>query len=188
MKTSSERFADAMKRTRRQWELQMKANAAAAATTINLDQFMAALKVVEDDHQLVLKKVQALRNALGCLGETGGHHVIAKLQELNDFLGPRLAGHIEEEERTLFPFLEQTFPDGRPMVARLRQDHKAILDKRQEFGNCLQLASELGDDGLTRAVVLDLIAYGLDLWELLDAHAHTETQAIRQCMICHVSR
>jgi hypothetical protein len=191
VKTSSERLADAMERTRRQWKLRIKAEAAAEATMMNLDQFMVALKVVEDDHQLVLEKVQALRNTLHCLSETGegqSQQVITKLQGLNDFLGTRLAAHLEEEERTLFPFLEQSFPEGGALVARLRLDHAAILEKQREFANCLEIAAELVDDGLTRVVLLDLLAFGLELWELLDAHAHTETQAIRQCLVCRLPR
>jgi hypothetical protein len=189
---SSERLADAMERTRRQWGLRIKAEAAAAAAaTINLDQFMAALKVVEDDHQLVLEKVQALAKALNCLRETGErqpNQVIASLQGFNEFLGSRLASHLEEEERTLFPFLEQFCPEGGSLVARLRMDHTAILSKCREFANCLQIAAELVDDGLSRAVLLDLLAFGLELWELLDAYAHTETQAIRQCLVCRVPK
>jgi len=189
MKTSSERLADAMEQTRRKWRLRIKAEAAVAEATINLDQFMAALKVVEDDHQLVLEKVQALRNALCCLSEAGEqqpHQAIAILKDLSAFFGARFAKHMEEEEKNLFPFLEQTVPEGGSLVARLRLDHTAILNKRQEFADCLEIAAELMDDGLSRAVLLDLVAFGLELWELLDAHAHAETQAIRQCMVCRL--
>jgi Hemerythrin HHE cation binding domain len=191
LKTSSERLAEAMERTRRQWGLRINTEAAAAAAaTVNLDQFMAALKVVEDDHQLVLEKVQALEKVLHCLSETGErqpNRVIASLQGFDEFLGSRMASHLEEEERTLFPFLEQSSPEGGSLVARLRMDHTAILSKRQEFANCLEIAAEIADDGLTRAVLLDLVAFGLELCELLDAQAHCETQAIRQCLVCRLT-
>lgn len=185
VKTSSERLADAMEQTRQRWKLRIKSEAAATAVTMNLDQFTAALKVVEDDHQLVLEKAQALRKVLRSLMETEDRHphqVIAKLQDISDFLGTRLAGHLDEEETALFPFLEQSLPEGGALVARLRLDHAAILEKRQEFANCLEIAAELVDGGLTHAVLLDLLAFGLELWELLDAHAHSETQGIRQCI------
>jgi hypothetical protein len=152
---------------------------------------MAALKVVEDDHQLVLEKVQALGKALRCLSGAGDrqpNRVITILQGFNDFLAGRLASHLEEEERMLFPFLEGSFPEGSSLVARLRMDHRALLSKSQEFANCLEIAAELVDGGLTRAVVLDLVAFGLELWELLDAHAHNETQAIRQCLVCRLPK
>jgi hypothetical protein len=180
-----------MERTRRQWKLRIKAEAGAAAAAMNLNQFIAALKVVEDDHQLVVEKVQALRKALACLTETGQRQLrqlIAKLQNVHDFLGTRFASHLEEEERTLFPFLEQSLPDGASLVTRLKLDHTAIVGKRQEFANCLEIAAELVDDGLTRAVLLDLLAFGLELCELLDAHAHSETQAIRQCLVCRLAK
>jgi hypothetical protein len=191
VKTSSERLADAMERTRRQWKLRIKAEAGAAAAAMNLNQFIAVLRVVEDDHQLVVEKVQALRKALTCLMETGEpqpRQVIAKLQKVNDFLGTRFASHLEEEERTLFPFLEQSLPGGASLVTRLELDHAAIVHKQQEFANCLQIATELLDDGLTRAVLLDLLTFGLELCELLDAHAHSETQAIRQCLVCRLTK
>ena len=31
-------------------------------------------------------------------------------------------------------------------------------------------------------VLRDLLAYGWELWELLDNHAHAETQAVHQCV------
>jgi hemerythrin-like domain-containing protein len=192
VKTTSERLAEAMEQTRRQWKLRIKAEAeAAAAATMRLDEFLAALKVVEDDHQFVLEKVQALRKAVSCLmdsGEHEPHQVVAMLQKLNDFLGTRFAAHLEEEERTLFPFLEQSLPEGSALVARLMLDHTVLLRKRQEFANCLEIAAAVVNGGLTRAVVLDLFAFGLELCELLDAHAHNETQAIRQSMVCRLPK
>jgi hypothetical protein len=66
-------------------------------------------------------------------------------------------------------------------VARLRQDHDDIRRRRQEFGDCLEIAESL-DGGPPPMVVRDLLAYGWELWERLDNHAHAETQAVRQCI------
>ena len=64
---------------------------------------------------------------------------------------------------------------------RLRREHAEIRRKREELDNCLALAGEL-EDGLPKRVLRDLLTYGWELWELLDNHAHTETQAVHQCI------
>jgi hypothetical protein len=77
--------------------------------------------------------------------------------------------------------LEQQKPDGAELVGRLRLEHEEIRHKREEFGNCLQVASDL-EERLPRAVVRDLLIDGWDLWEILDKHAYVETQAVQQCV------
>jgi hypothetical protein len=75
--------------------------------------------------------------------------------------------------------LKSTSPDGPELVACLRREHEELRRKREEFGNCLELAIEL-EGGLTKTVLRDLLGYGWDLWDLLDKHAHVETRALHQ--------
>lgn len=91
-----------------------------------------------------------------------------------------------EEETGLFPFLERYRPGGADLVARLRQEHAQIRRMRAEFSNCLALALDL-DDELPRMVIRDLLTYGWDLWEVVDQHAHAETQAVHQCVTASVA-
>jgi hypothetical protein len=189
-KTSSERLADAMERTRRQWREQIKAKAPPVPP--KPDPFLAALREVEHLRQRVDEKVQALGNALRCLGETGmrqPRQVIGVFQDLSDFFATRLAPLLQTEEQTLFPFLEESSPDGGARVAGLRQDHAAILDKRQEFADHLQKGAALIEKGgLTREILLKILASGLELWELLDANMQSQTEIIHQCKACRVPR
>lgn len=184
MITSSERLADATERTRQRWKARSKNQASADRS--NLDHLFAALRIVEQDHQLVVEKAQALRSALAYLRETGDRQapqVIGNLRRLNEFFESHLAAHMEDEERTLYPLLENSMVEGSALVDQLTAEHTAIVTKYREFADCLQIAAEVGEDGLAHSVVLDLLAFGLDLWEALDAHARTETQAIRQCLV-----
>jgi hemerythrin-like domain-containing protein len=145
---------------------------------------MNALNTVEQDHRLVLDNMETLKETVGCLleGEGGNNQrILGKLQEINAYFATQFEAHLEEEETTLFPLLEQQKPEGPELVARLRQEHEQIRSKRKDFGNCLDFAIEL-DDGLTKMVLRDLLIYGLDLWEILDKHAHVETQAVHQCV------
>jgi hemerythrin-like domain-containing protein len=151
---------------------------------MNRTELMGALHTVEQDHRLVLDNVEALKDTVGSLLEPEGEdrqRVLGKLQEINAYFATQFEAHLEEEETTLFPLLEQQPPDGPELVARLRQEHEQIRNRRKEFGDSLEFALEL-EDGLTRAVLRDLLTYGLDLWELLDKHAHVETQAVHQCV------
>jgi len=151
---------------------------------MNAAELMAALNTVEQDHRLVLDKVQALKEAVSCLLEpsiTDMRCTLRRFWEINEFLSTQFTSHMEEEETSLFPFLEQYTPEGRDLVGRLRLEHEEIRRMREEFGNCLHVASELEPD-LPKAVLRDLLADGWALWEIMDNHAHAETQGVRQCI------
>lgn len=114
-------------------------------------QIMAALSTVEQDHRLVLEKMQALKGAVSCLlesgdGDAGVRCVLVRLRESNRFFAGRFEAHLEEEERTLFPFLERQKPEGPALVACLRQEHAEIRRLRDELGKCLGVAFEIEDD------------------------------------------
>jgi hypothetical protein len=146
--------------------------------------FLAALNTVEQDHRLVLDKVQALREAVTCLLDpdvADPAKVVDRLREIDTFLGTQFEAHMEEEETTLFPLLEQDSPEGADLAARLRREHAEIRRRRTEFGDCLAVAAGL-EGGAPRMVLMDLIVYGWELWELLDYHAHIETRAVHQCL------
>jgi len=151
---------------------------------MNVDPFLAALNTVEQDHRLVLEKMQALKDAVGCvlnLEDTNPRRVLKRLQDLNDYFVSHFASHMDEEETTLFPLLEQQDAGGPELVVHLRAEHGEILRKREELGNCLEVATGL-EDHLSRAVLRDLLSYGWELWELLDHHAHAETRAVHRCL------
>ena len=75
--------------------------------------------------------------------------------------------------------------EERDLVARLQAEHTEIRHKREEFGNCIDVAAELGDD-VPSAVVNDLLVFGWELWDILDHHAHAETYAIQRCLALSV--
>jgi hemerythrin-like domain-containing protein len=151
---------------------------------MNRAELMTALNTVEQDHRLVLDNVETLKETVSSLLEpdwADSQQILAKLQEINAYFATQFEAHLDEEETTLFPLLEQQKPEGPELVARLRLEHEQIRSKRKDFGNCLELAVEL-EEGLTKMVLRDLLIYGLDLWEMLDKHAHVETQAVHQCV------
>jgi hypothetical protein len=145
---------------------------------------ITAFNTVEQDHRLVLDKVQALREAVTCLLDPEPENptgVLDRLREVSACLATQFEAHMEEEESTLFPLLEQEKPEGADLVARLRQEHAEIRRRRAEFDDCLTVADGL-EGGATRVVLMDLLIYGWDLWEYLDYHAHIETRAVHQCL------
>jgi iron-sulfur cluster repair protein YtfE (RIC family) len=145
---------------------------------------MAALNTVEQDHRLVLEKVQALKEAVGCLLGAGGEdpcQALGRMRESDRYFATLFESHMEEEETTLFPLLERYAAGGADLVARLRREHAEIRAKREELGNCLAVAADL-EDRPPRAVLRDVLTYGWELWELLDNHAHLETRSIHHCL------
>jgi hypothetical protein len=150
---------------------------------MNADELLFALSVVEEDHQLVLDKIQGLKEAVSYAVDPVAADpllVLGQLWGAHRYFGSHFESHLEQEEEGLFPLLERQ-PGGAEVVARLRQEHAVIRRRREAFGNCLHVAAELGD-GIPPAVVRDLLAYGWELWELLDRHAHAETVAVQQCL------
>jgi hemerythrin-like domain-containing protein len=153
--------------------------------TRNAAAFQAVLDTVEQDHQLVLNKMQALKDAVCELldldtGDPGP--VLDRLWDSNEYFATQFASHLAEEEAALFPLLERLHSEGPALVNRLRREHGEIRRKREELGNCLELAVEL-KEGLTPTVIRDVLTYGWELWALLDDHARLETQAVHQCLM-----
>jgi hypothetical protein len=149
---------------------------------MNAADLLPALNTVEQDHRLVFDKIRALKETAGYLldpGGTGPRQVFDRLRELHDYFTTQFTVHLEEEETTLFPLLERHQPGGPELVARLRREHAEIRRRCEELGNCLGVADELEGE-FPRRVLRDLLAYGWDLWELLDDHARTETRAVHR--------
>jgi hypothetical protein len=113
--------------------------------------------------------------------ETVASTVLEQLRASNDYFATEFAAHLEEEERTLFPLLERYAPGGDDLVARLRQEHAEIRRRREELGNCIEVAAEL-EDSFPKAILRDLLMYSWELWTLLDSHAHGETRAVHDCV------
>jgi hemerythrin-like domain-containing protein len=145
----------------------------------------SALTIVEKDHEMVASKVQALADAVNavldrCAGDPA--ELLDRFRKIHTFLSTHFEAHMEEEETRLFPLLAEGKPGGPELVSHLRREHAEIRTKRQEFGDCLDVAGDL-DEGLPDMVVLDLVTYAWDLWEILDNHAHRETRAVQQRLL-----
>jgi hemerythrin-like domain-containing protein len=145
---------------------------------------IAALNTVEQDHRLVLERMQALKETVNFLMYRkidDVRPVLLQLREYNKYFATEFICHSEEEEATLFPLLEQYNLEGKDVVARLRAEHDRIRRSCEEFDNSLQVAIDL-EDGLNKTVLRDVFIYGWRLWELLDDHARVETQMIHQLL------
>ena len=145
--------------------------------------FAGALATVEQDHQFLADRVQALRQMVVTLmapEDIYAPRVFGRLRELDNYFTTQFLAHMDEEEQTLFPLLEQFPPEGPALAERLRGEHKELRRKLDEFDGCLTIAIELKDRP-PQAVMEDLLVYTWDLWEALDDHAHAETKGIQDC-------
>jgi hemerythrin-like domain-containing protein len=151
---------------------------------MNATGVIAALNTVEHDHRLVLDRIQALKDTVDWLMNRNvkdARQGLLQLREINKYFATEFACHLEEEEQTLFPLLEQWNAEGRELVAQLRTEHDTLRHRCQELDDSVQVAIEL-EDGLRKAVLRDVYIYGWRLWEGLDDHAQVETQAIHRCL------
>ena len=151
---------------------------------MNATAFAEAYTTLEEDHELVLDRVQALREIVVALMAPEGIDapgVFARLRELDNYFSTQFATHIDEEEKTLFPLLEHFSPEGLALAKQLRQEHDELRRKLDGFTSCLTVAIELKNRP-PKAVLEDLLIYTWDLWELLDKHAHAETRGVNECL------
>ena len=151
---------------------------------MNAKAFAEAYATLEQDHELVLDRVQALREMVLVLMDPDNldaPRVFARLRELDNYFSTQLVTHMEEEETTLFPLLESFPPEGPALSNRLGHEHDELRRKLEEFSSCLTIALELQDRPPT-TVIEDLLVYTWDLWELLDQHAYEETHGLNECL------
>ena len=109
---------------------------------------LAALNTVEQDHRLVLERMQALKDSVEWLmhrTSEDARQTLLQLREINKYFATEFICHLEEEEQTLFPLVEQCNPEGREQVARLRTEHDTIRRGCQELDNCLQVDGGVQD-------------------------------------------
>jgi hemerythrin-like domain-containing protein len=155
---------------------------------MDVRELAAALNTVEQDHQLVVDRVQALQEVVAALmspADIDAAQVFGRLRELDNYFVTQFAVHMDEEEKTLFPLLERFAPDGAALAGRLRQEHTVLRRKLDDFGNCLQVALEV-QDRPPRVVLRDLLTYTWELWDHLDKHAYAETQGIHESLQRHL--
>jgi iron-sulfur cluster repair protein YtfE (RIC family) len=150
---------------------------------MNADELRAALNTVEQDHQLVLDKIKGLKVTAGCLLEPQADYrgALERLRDLNRFFATAFETHMQEEEVNLFPVLEGERPGNAALVRQLKNEHTEIRRRLEEFHKSLCVASDT-EDYPQKMVVRDLVAYGWELWEILNDHARLETQAVHQCL------
>ncbi len=151
---------------------------------MNARAFAEAYATLEQDHELVLDRVQALREMVVELmtpEAIDAPRVFARLHELENFFSTQFVTHLDEEENTLFPLLELFPPEGPALAKQLRQEHDELRRKLEEFSSCLTIAIEL-QDRPPATVIEDLLVYTWDLWELLDEHAYEETRGLKRAL------
>lgn len=149
---------------------------------MEIGKLMAVMDTVEEDHRQVAARMQALKEALISLSQTNNpRSVLRQVHEANAGFAKRFAHHAREEESTLFPFLIENLPDEPDLVNALQKEHEEIIAKFEDFDNCVEMGEEL-DEVLPRTILLDVLAFGWELLDQMDLHAHHETSAVQRCL------
>lgn len=90
--------------------------------------------LLEKDHKTTFKNLNLFYETLGKLrqeGKAGARRNLAQIGRLATFFQREIDGHMKEEERTLFPFLQSHIPRLEPMIYLLRSEH-------DDFRHCLK--------------------------------------------------
>lgn len=136
-----------------------------------------------EDESAILHQVGRLRRALVRLQYEGKFSFGKNLKEIRgiaDFFDAEVEGHMDEEEATLFPFLETHLPRLGPLIALLHSEHQDFKNTLAQFKGWL-MELEQAKNGRGRAFLTSidqLKETGIYLICLLEEHHREESQIL----------
>jgi hemerythrin-like domain-containing protein len=135
--------------------------------------------LLEKGHKTTFEKLDQFYEVLRKLRYEGKMNVgknIAEINELIDYFKQELDGHMRDEEKILFPFLQAHIPRLEPMVYLLLSEHE---DFRNSLNNLKTNLNELKKHVLFKSDLVDKICdQGNYLICLLRSHMWVESHSL----------
>ena len=146
-----------------------------------------------EEHRDIMARVDPLRRAvedLGRRGEAALRDEVPVLEAVGAMMRTDLIAHARREDEALFPALEALFGDAGTPTLVMREEHRAIHARANQFRRTLHELNEVehpaivaGGERLralaaTGARAEDLRAVGAEIIELLDLHFRKEEEIL----------
>lgn len=135
------------------------------------------IEVVEGDHVKILQKARRFQDALTHLqyeGKASWGKNLRRAHELSRFLSHEVNGHMGEEERIVFPFLQSHIPKLESLISLLCMEHQDFRENLTSFKSLLETLAKK-DAGQNGKLMKKLGEKGMYLIYLLQGHLQEES-------------
>ena len=136
--------------------------------------------LLEDPHEETREKIRHFQKTLVHLhfeGKASRGKNMRQAREALGFFNREVSGHMDQEEKILFPFLETHLPRLGPFLSVLRAEHRDFKKKLRHFEFCLDKFAE--DEGGRPGKIMErLKETGTYLIYLLQNHLREETEVL----------
>ncbi len=135
--------------------------------------------ILEKDHKKTFQNLDLFYEVLRKLRFEGKQNLGKNLKEIRGLVAyfkRELNGHMKEEEKTLFPFLQSYIPRLEPMICLLLSEHQDFRNSLREMRLSLLEFNKAGRD--KTELIHKIEEQGTYLVCLLRSHMQVETQSL----------
>ena len=113
-------------------------------------------EMLKDEHQAVLKKLDAFDKIIGRLEK---REDLAELKDLAAFFKTEFWGHFDKEEQALFPEFDSFMPHGAGPIAVMLEEHRVLRDTNDIMQEAITRYLDGADDAATRKIIVDNVSH-----------------------------
>lgn len=147
------------------------------------------LSHLEKEHAKALKYAENLSGVMTRFhyeGKASFGKNMKMAQDVGDYFSAFVIKHMEFEEKSLFPFLENHIPRLEPVIQLLVCEHNDFREKLSQFNKALEKLNKRKSEPIDWKKVPSLIESGTYLVHLLRQHATAERtsfyKAVDKCL------
>lgn len=148
-----------------------------------MEEIRNVVETIREDHDILLRQIRILDEALA-LFEQDEHHesqVLQVLAQVEQYFRDDVLQHLQQEEKTFIPPVEQLLPDGGRKAVRLREEHHWLRGAVEVFESALSQAVHAESESKS-ALFHRLAAESRTILNYLNAHAAYESELMREML------
>ncbi len=113
-------------------------------------------EMLKDEHQAVLKKLDAFE---GIIGRLDKRQDLAELKDLAGFFKTEFWGHFDKEEQALFPEFDTFMPHGAGPIAVMLEEHRVLRDTNDVMQEAIAKYLDGSDDTSNKKIIIDNVGH-----------------------------
>lgn len=138
-------------------------------------------KLLGEDHEEALRQIREFQAAMTHLqyeGKLALGKNLSRAREVVRFFDGEVRGHMDREEKILFPYLETHLPKLTPLIVLLRSEHRTFQNTLERFRARLEELAKEKSERRRSPILSDLKEAGTYLVYLLQGHHQEESQIL----------